>query len=262
MQAPQNLASTRRAPAGRTNNSTRAAVHGIFETTGALLGSFHTELLANARARRKEASGYMNDLHCSVQDMLSDMRQNREEATAATRDALNGYMADLHANVTGALREADKELRQVSRRRRKAAHESAMTRSEEHEALCGNGRQQLQRMAKSRRQATQALHGELTAFAADLVSQTAQARSKFREELGFEEPTPAKAKSSRAQPSQPKARKEEPHKAKGTPRKAKPASSASPVKASPANAKRQAKPTKTAKTDKTGKPAQQKRRVH
>ena len=256
MQAPQNLASTRRAPAGRANNSTRAAVHGIFETTGALLGSFHTELLQNARARRKEANGFMNELHCSVQDMLSNMRQNREETTAATRDALSGYMEDLHASVTGAMREADKELRQITRQRRKAAHESAMTRSEEHEALSGNGRQQLQRMAKSRRKATQALHGELTAFAADLVSQTAQARSKFREELGFDEPAPAKAKSSRAQPSQPKARKEEPQKSKSTPRKAKPVSSASPVKASPAGEKRQAK------TAKAGKPASRARRVH
>ena len=132
MQAPQNFASAHRAQAASASYSNRAVVNDIFQNTGAFLDDFRTEFLANARARHKETESYLKNLRRSVQDMLTDMRQNREDATNGTRELLDGYMED---------------LREVSRLRQQAAHELAQMRAGDHDALCGNARQQLEELA-------------------------------------------------------------------------------------------------------------------
>ena len=251
MQAPQNFTSAHNAPAAGAIYSNRAAVHDIFQNTGAFLDSFRTEFLASARTRHKETKSYMRNLHHSVQDMLAEMRQNREEATNGTRERLQDYMEDLHATVAGAMREADEELREFSRLRQKAAHELARMRAEDHDALCGNGRQQLEELADSRRETARSLHSELCGFTADLMDQVAQTRKQVRQELGFAGQAPVKAKAKRARASQSQARQEEPQKQstprKSMPHKAKTSSAAAATKASPVNAKRQAKAKKTVK---------------
>ena len=266
MQAPQNFSSAHNAPAAGAIYSNRAAVHDIFQNTGALLDSFRTEFLASARTRHKEIKSYMRNLHHSVQDMLAEMRQNREEATNGTRERLQDYMEDLHATVAGAMREADEELREFSRLRQKAAHELALMRAEDHDALCGNGRQQLEELADSRRKTARSLHSELCGFTADLMDQVSQNRKQVRQELGFtgQAPVKAKAKAKRARVSQSQARQEEPQKQstprKSMPRKAKTSSAAVATKASPVNAKRQAKAKKTVKAAAGART--HKRRVH
>ena len=106
------------------------------------------------------------------------MRQNREEATNGTRERLQEYMEDLHATVAGAMHEADEELREISRLRQEAAHELAQMRAADHDALCGNGRQQLEELADSRRKTARSLHSELCGFTADLMDQVAQTRKQ------------------------------------------------------------------------------------
>lgn len=214
MQAPQNLASAHNAPAERAIYSNRAAVHDIFQHTGALLDSFRTELLTNTRARHKETEIYMRNLHQSVRDMLNEMRQNRKDTTNCTRKTLQGYMADLRAAVAGARREVDEELREVSRLRQRSAHELAQMRAK-------NARQQLEELADSRRKTARSLHSELCGFTADLTDQVSQTRKKFRQELGFAQPAPVKKKRAKhVKASQPQVHEEEPHK-KHMPRNAK-----------------------------------------
>jgi hypothetical protein len=269
MQAPQNFASAHRAPAGGATQSTRAAVQGIFHETDAFLGGFRTAFSKDARARHKEANGLMKNLRRSVQDMLAAMRRDREEATNATREQLSEYMADLQASVAGAKLDADEQLQEISRLRHEAAREFALIRAEDHDALCGNGRQELERLAEHRRDAARSLHSELDAFAAELETQVAQTRKQFRQELGFEEPR-AKAKPRRMKASKPHARKAEPPKEtraepqkKSAPRMAKAHSKApkAPAKqAAPAQPARQAKQKKTVKA--AARAPSRKHRVH
>jgi hypothetical protein len=251
MQAPQNFASAHRAPAGGAIQSTRAAVQGILHDTDAFLGDFRTAFSKNARARHKEADSLMKNLRRSVQDMLADMRRNREEATNATREQLSDYMADLHASVAGAMHDADEQLREISRLRHEAAPEFAQMRAEDHEALCENERQQLEELADCRRKNTRALHSELCGFKADLEGKVAQERQQFRQELGLAEPVRMKTKAKRARASQPQIREEEPQK-KSMPQKSRlrkvTAHSKAPAKqASPAKPAGQAKQKKTVK---------------
>jgi hypothetical protein len=197
----------------------------------------------------------MRNLRNSVQDMLAEMRQNREEATNGTRERLQEYMEDLHATVAGAMHEADEELREFARLRQEAAHELAQMRAADHDALCGNGRQQLEELADSRRKTARSLHSELCGFTADLMDQVSQNRKQVRQELGFTWQAPvkakAKAKAKRARVSQSQARQEAPQKQstprKSMPRKAKASSAPVATKASPVNAKPQAKAKKTVK---------------
>ena len=259
MQAPQNFASAHRAPAGGATQSTRAAVHGIFQDTDALLGGFRAAFLKNAHARHKEADGFMKYLRRSVQDMLADMRQDREEATNATREQLSDYFADLQANVAGAMHEADERLREISRLRHEAAHEFALTRAEDYDALCCNARQELERLAEHRREAARLLHNELDASAAKLETQVAQTRKQFRQELGFEEPR-MKAGKPHARKAKPQMEARAAPEKKSMPRKAKAHSKAPAKQASPAKTLRQAKPTKSVKP--AGRTPARKRRVH
>jgi len=85
----------------------------------------------------------MRNLRNSVQDMLAEMRQNREEATTGTRERLQEYMEDLHATVAGAMNEADEELREFARLRQEAAHE-----------LAQNARRRSRRIVRKRTAAT------------------------------------------------------------------------------------------------------------
>ena len=116
----------------------------------------------------------------------------------------------------------------------------------------------------SRRKTARSLHGELCGFTADLMDQVAQNRKQVRQELGFTGQAPVKAKAKRARVSQSHARQEEPQKQstprKSMPRKAKASSAAVATKASPVNAKRQAKAKKTVKAAAGART--QKRRVH
>ncbi len=244
MQAPQNFASAHKAQAAGANCSNRAAVHGIFQNTSALLGSFHAEFLANARERHKETTSYIKNLRQTVQEMLAEMRQNREEATNSTRGQLKDYAEDLHATV-------DEGLQEISRLRHEAAPEFAHMRAEEHDALCENERQQLEELADSRRKNTQALHSELCSFTADLADKVSQERQQFRQELGLAEPARMNKKAKRARASQPQIRVEKPQKQsmpqESMPRKAGASLAAAPAKASPAAATRQAKAKKTVK---------------
>lgn len=247
MQAPKSFASAHRAAAGGNSHSTRAAVYGIFQDTDALLAGFRTEFLANARARHAEIHSYRNHLQQSVQSMLAELREAREDTTNGVRSALKDYMADLHANVAEAMQEANVKLRKISRQRQGAAHEFAQTRTAEVDALKEHGRQQLEELADGRRHATQSLHDELGAFAAELHSRVEQTRGQNRQELGFGEPAPVKAKPRRKEASQPKARKEEaPEKGAAGKVKARPAAMA--ARTTSAKAKPQANARKTVKT--------------
>ena len=137
-------------------------------------------------------------------------------------------------------------------------------RAEDHDALCRNGRQQLEELADSRRNTARSLHSELCGFTADLTDQVAQIRKQVRQELGFAGPAPLKAKAKQTRANQPQARQEEPQKKsnprKSMPRKAKTSSAAAATKASPVIAKRQAKANKIIEA--TAGASTHKRRVH
>jgi hypothetical protein len=224
-----------------------------------LLAGFRSAFLENARARHKETNSYLNNLHQSVHSMLAELREAREDATNGVRATLKDYMEDLHANVADAKLEADAKLRDVSKRRQKAAREAARTRTAENEELKGHSRQQLDELADSRHDAEQSLHGQLDAFTADLHDQVAQVRRRNRREIGIGEPAHVKAKPQRKQASRPQVRKEEPNKKSASPKGKKP-SVAMATKTPAAKAKPQANAKKPVKT--VAGAQSRKRRVH